>query len=62
MLLGETSDWKEKIRSGRIQPVEPPPPVEEIHPSLLPLCRAWGYLPPEEPAVAPQALSLAARD
>jgi hypothetical protein len=48
-------DWKEKIRSGRIQPVEPPPHVEEIHPSLLPLCRAWGYLPAEAPAAGSPA-------
>jgi Sulfotransferase family len=47
-------DWKEKIRSGHVQPPEPPPPVEEIHPSLLGLCRAWGYLPPEDPAAPVQ--------
>jgi hypothetical protein len=53
-------DWKDKIRSGHVQPPEPPPPVEEIHPSLLALCRAWGYLPPAEPAPVPQAVQRAA--
>jgi sulfotransferase family protein len=48
-------DWKEKIRSGQVQPPESPPPVEEIHPSLLSLCRAWGYLPALEPAAEPPA-------
>jgi Sulfotransferase family len=43
-------DWKDKIRSGHVQRPESPPPVEEIHPSLLGLSRAWGYLPPLEPA------------
>ena len=38
-------DWTEKIRSGRVQPPTPPPPVDEIHPDLRPLCVAWGYLP-----------------
>jgi hypothetical protein len=36
-------DWKEKIKSGAIQAAEPPPPLDEIHPSLHDLCSAWGY-------------------
>ena len=38
-------DWKDKIRSGRVQPPDPPPPAEQIPPALLPLCEAWGYSP-----------------
>lgn len=38
-------DWTEKIKSGRVQPPTPPPPVEAIHPDLRALCVAWGYLP-----------------
>jgi hypothetical protein len=34
-------DWKEKIRSGRVQ--APPPPPEETPPRLLELAAAWGY-------------------
>ena len=44
-------DWKAKIKSGAIQPAEPPPPLDEIHPSLHELCVAWGYEP--APAVQP---------
>jgi Sulfotransferase family len=44
-------DWKTKIKSGEIQPAEPPPPLDEIHPSLHELCVAWGYEP--APAVQP---------
>lgn len=45
-------DWTEKIRSGRVQPPTPPPPVEEIHPDLRPLCVAWGYLPAPDAGAA----------
>ena len=44
-------DWKAKIKTGAIQPADPPPPPDEIHPSLLELCVAWGYEP--APAVQP---------
>jgi sulfotransferase family protein len=44
-------DWKEKIKSGEVQPAEPPPALDEIHPSLHELCEAWGYAP--APAVQP---------
>jgi len=38
-------DWKAKIKSGEVQAAEPPPALEEIHPSLHDLCAAWGYAP-----------------
>ena len=44
-------DWKDKIKSGQIQPAAPPPPLDEIHPSLHELCVAWGY--ESAPAVQP---------
>jgi hypothetical protein len=44
-------DWKEKIKSGAVQHAEPPPPLEDVHPSLHELCVAWGYEP--APAVQP---------
>jgi hypothetical protein len=44
-------DWKAKIKSGEIQPAEPPPPLDDVHPSLRELCVAWGYAP--APAVQP---------
>jgi hypothetical protein len=36
-------DWKEKIRSGEVQPPEPPPPEDEVPPALRSLCAVWGY-------------------
>jgi sulfotransferase family protein len=44
-------DWKAKIKSGAIQPADPPPPLDEIYPSLHQLCVAWGY--ESAPAVQP---------
>jgi hypothetical protein len=44
-------DWKAKIKSGEVQAADPPPPPEEIHPSLHELCVAWGY--ETAPAVQP---------
>jgi len=44
-------DWKSKIKSGEVQAADPPPLLEEIHPSLRELCVAWGYAP--APAVQP---------
>ena len=46
-------DWSQNIRSGRVQPPAPPPPVEEIPPALREICTAWGYLPQQ--ALSPQA-------
>ena len=45
-------DWSEKIKSGRVQPPKPPPPLHEIPEELLDLTRAWGYLPSENGADA----------
>ncbi|MEU0484579.1 sulfotransferase [Streptosporangium sp. NPDC006013] len=39
-------DWKDKIRSGRVQPGRDLPGPEEIPDSLRPMCESWGYLPP----------------
>ena len=44
-------DWKSKIKSGEVQAADPPPALDEIHPSLHELCVAWGYEP--APAVQP---------
>ena len=44
-------DWKAKIKSGEVQAADPPPPLEEVHPSLHELCVAWGY--ESAPAVQP---------
>lgn len=38
-------DWKAKIKSGEIQPADPPPPLDEVHPLLHDLCAAWEYEP-----------------
>jgi hypothetical protein len=38
-------DWKAKIKSGAVQEADPPPPLEDVHPSLHELCVAWGYAP-----------------
>jgi hypothetical protein len=35
-------DWREKIRSGRVQPARPVPPGPPA-PELLELCAEWGY-------------------
>ena len=37
-------DWADKIKTGQIQPPEPPPPLEEIPPALREMCVKWGYL------------------
>ncbi|MET8050091.1 sulfotransferase [Streptosporangium sp. NPDC005286] len=39
-------DWKDKIRSGRVQPGRDLPGPEEIPDPLRPMCESWGYLPP----------------
>jgi hypothetical protein len=43
-------DWSPKIKSGRVQPAEPPPAAEEIPESLVEVSRAWGYLEAETAA------------
>jgi hypothetical protein len=47
-------DWKESIRSGRVQPPAPLPAPEEVPPELRDIAVAWGYLP-AEPLVRPEA-------
>lgn len=47
-------DWKEKIRSGTVQPPDEPPPPGETPAELAELCDAWGY--PRGTAAAPEAL------
>ncbi|RCG30271.1 sulfotransferase [Sphaerisporangium album] len=37
-------DWRDKIRSGRVQPGTPPPPPEEVPEDLREMAAAWGYL------------------
>lgn len=37
-------DWRDKIRSGTVQPGRPLPRAEEIPPELIDICRAWGYI------------------
>jgi len=46
-------DWKEKIRSGQVQPLEPAPAPEEVPPALLELCAAWGYASRDTAVSAP---------
>ena len=36
-------DWKDKIRSGQVQPSDPLPAEDEIPLALRPLSAAWGY-------------------
>jgi hypothetical protein len=50
-------DWAGKIRTGQVQPAEPPPPAHEIPAELHPLCVAWGYLPADDAAGTADALS-----
>ncbi|WP_248959214.1 sulfotransferase family protein [Sphaerisporangium perillae] len=38
-------DWKDKIRSGSVQPGRELPGPEEIPEPLRPMCASWGYLP-----------------
>lgn len=37
-------DWSDRIRSGKVQPVERLPTRDEIPPRLLDISRTWGYL------------------
>jgi hypothetical protein len=42
-------DWVGKIKTGAIQPPEPPPAPEDIPPALREMSEKWGYLPAEVP-------------
>ena len=48
-------DWKDKIRSGQVQPPAPLPEPQEVPDALRGLTAAWGYLPLEEGGDRPQA-------
>jgi hypothetical protein len=51
-------DWKDKIKTGRIQPGRGLPKREDIPHELVEMCRVWGYLPAEDddaPAPPPAA-------
>jgi hypothetical protein len=37
-------DWKENIKSGKVQPPAPLPAPRDVAPALRPLAVAWGYL------------------
>jgi hypothetical protein len=45
-------DWKEKIKTGSVQPPATMPTPEETPPALRELAAAWGYLTVEEPSAA----------
>jgi Sulfotransferase family len=38
-------DWNDKIKSGRVQPPDPLPSLDEVPEPLRPIAAAWGYLP-----------------
>ncbi|GLW06397.1 sulfotransferase family protein [Microtetraspora sp. NBRC 13810] len=40
-------DWRDKIRTGTVQPGRPLPKPDEVPEDLHPICRSWGYLPSE---------------
>jgi LPS sulfotransferase NodH len=46
-------DWADKIKTGKVQAAEPPPPADEIPAPLRRIAAAWGYLPQEPAAAAP---------
>ncbi|MBO3750713.1 sulfotransferase [Streptosporangiaceae bacterium NEAU-GS5] len=37
-------DWREKIRTGSVQPGRPLPDAAEVPEELKPMCESWGYL------------------
>ncbi|CAA9371680.1 MAG: hypothetical protein AVDCRST_MAG75-130 [uncultured Propionibacteriaceae bacterium] len=37
-------DWRDKIRTGTVQPGRPLPPPDTVPVELQPIARAWGYL------------------
>jgi LPS sulfotransferase NodH len=43
MFIRGLGDWREKIRSGRVQRARPLP-AEPIPPELVEMCDAWGYV------------------
>ncbi|WP_461033352.1 sulfotransferase family protein [Streptomyces mayteni] len=45
-------DWREKVRSGRVQPARELPPPEELPAVLREICETWDY-PTSGPAAGP---------
>ncbi|MFF4621261.1 sulfotransferase family protein [Nonomuraea jabiensis] len=37
-------DWRDKIRSGAVQPARELPSADQVPDALKPMCRTWGYL------------------
>jgi Sulfotransferase family len=52
-------DWADKIRTGEVQPPDPPPSPEEIPERLRAMCATWGYLPGGDAAPPPAATAAA---
>ena len=50
-------DWKDKIRSGQVQPAAPNPGDDEMPAALQPISAAWGYSSGELPSEAEGATS-----
>ncbi|RCG32059.1 sulfotransferase [Sphaerisporangium album] len=45
VLVKGLGDWKDKIRSGAVQPGRELPRPEDVPGPLRPMCESWGYLP-----------------
>ncbi|MFD0802007.1 sulfotransferase domain-containing protein [Streptomonospora algeriensis] len=45
-------DWKDKVRSGSVQPGRELPKADEVPELLLDISRKWGYLDDEDTAGA----------
>jgi hypothetical protein len=37
-------DWRDKIRSGAVQPARELPTADQVPDTLKPICRTWGYV------------------
>jgi hypothetical protein len=55
-------DWEEKIRTGRVQQPQAPPPPDEIPEALRPIAETWGYVTGAPTSPAGSASGPAARD
>ena len=45
-------DWAEKIKTGQVQPADPPPAPDEVPAPLRPIAETWGYLTPAAASAA----------